>query len=239
MKICPLIHYDERVLELTCSRRVETEIGLQRNLDRNTGRNIHKRTAGPDRPVQGCELMIRGRDQLHKMTADHFRVGTVHCALKIRVDDPLLRDLLFHIVIDQLRIILGTDAGQRFTLRLRDPELLEGIADGLRNILPVCSHLRVRPYICHDIFHIESFNIRTPVDHRRSVIDLKGSEPEFPHPFRVILFSRDRLDNVRRKAFVDLPGILILISEIIERTVYVLYVCFFLSHNSPRLPFNL
>ena len=45
MQIRPLIHDDERVFKLPCSRRIEPEIGLQRNRHRHARRHIDKRSS--------------------------------------------------------------------------------------------------------------------------------------------------------------------------------------------------
>ena len=99
MQICPLINDDQSMFKLSGSRCIETKIGLERDRNRHALWHVHKRSAGPDRPVQRCKFMFLRFDQMHKMCPDHFRIFAVHCALQIGVDNALRRYLRAHVMI--------------------------------------------------------------------------------------------------------------------------------------------
>ena len=99
MQICPLINDDQSMFKLSGSRCIESKIGLKRDRNRHALWHVHKRSAGPDRPVQRCKLMFLRFDQMHKMRPDHFRIFAVHCALQIGVDNALRRYLCAHVMI--------------------------------------------------------------------------------------------------------------------------------------------
>ena len=215
VKVGSLVHDDQRVLKLPGARRIQTEIGLKRNLHGDARRDIDEGTAGPDRAMQRRELMVRRRNQLHEVILYHLCVGAVHGALEICIDHALFRDLLLHIVIDELGIILRADTGQRLSLRLRNTELLKGVLDFLRNFRPLRIHLCVRAHVGHNIFHVEALNRRAPVRHLPLVEYPQGLHTEIMHPLRIILSAGDLLDNLLRQPLLDAIGILILISEVV------------------------
>ena len=113
-------------------------------------------------------MVLRG-NQLHKMLLDHFRIRSVHGRFQVRIDHAHSCHFFSYIVIDQLGIILRTNAGKRLPLCLRDPEALEGVLDILRHILPVSGHLALRLYIGNDIVHLEAVDGRPPVYHFRLI----------------------------------------------------------------------
>ena len=100
---------DQRVFKLACSRCIQAEIGLQRNIHMHPLRHIHKGTARPDRPVQRGELMIFWRYKLHKIFFHNIFVF-VHRRFKIRIDDTLVAQFFLHPVIHHFRIVLGAYA---------------------------------------------------------------------------------------------------------------------------------
>ena len=207
------------MLELSRAGRIQPEIRLQRDLHPDTGRHIDEGTAGPDRSVQRGELVVRGRYQLHEMIADHVRVGAVQRTLQVGVNDALLSDFLLDIVIDQLGVVLRTDAGERFALCLRDTQLLKSVLDVFGDIFPVGLHAGVVAHIGDDIVHIQTVDLRPPVRHVGAVIDLEGFQAEFPHPVRVVFLPGNGFHDLRRQAFVHLVGVSVLIAEIIERAM--------------------
>lgn len=71
--------------------------------------------------------MVVGCHELHKVVLYHISIFTGQGTLHIGVDDALLCDLLADIMVDELGVVLGTHAGEGGALRLRDPELFEGL----------------------------------------------------------------------------------------------------------------
>ena len=104
--------------------------------------------------MQGCEFMVMGGHEFHKVVLYHIGVFAGQGALHICVDDALLRNFLADVVVDELGVVLGTDACERGALRLRDPELFKGILDLLRDLGPVPFHLCVGTDVGRDVVHV-------------------------------------------------------------------------------------
>ena len=98
--------------------------------------------------------MVVGCHELHKVVLYHIGIFTGQGTFHIGVDHALLCDLLADIVVDELGVVLGTDACERGALRLRDPELFKGILDLLRDLGPVPFHLCVGTDVGRDVVHI-------------------------------------------------------------------------------------
>ena len=219
MQVRAFIHNDQGVLELAGAFGVEPEIGLQGNLDLYAGRHIYEGTAGPDGPVQCREFVVIWRDQLHEVVPDHLRMGACQGAFQVAVDDALLRDFIFDIVIDQLGIVLGADAGQRGPLRLGDAQLFKGILNIIRNVFPGLFHVRIGPDIGRYVVHIQAVDGSAPAGNRDPVIDVQAFQPELPHPFGIMLLFRNLFDDLRGKAGLDSVKIIFLIAEVINTSV--------------------
>ena len=112
VKIGALVNYNQSVLKLACTGRIEPEIRLKRNFNRNSGRNIDKRAAAPHSAVKRRKLMIVRGDELHKMLAHHIGIRAFKRAFHIRVNNAQLGNLAAHIVVNKLRIILRADLPQ-------------------------------------------------------------------------------------------------------------------------------
>ena len=112
VELCPLIHDDQGMLELSGARGVQTEVGLQRDLDGDALRDIDEGAAGPDRTMECRELMIRRRYEVHEVIPDHICIRTVQGRLDVGIYDALLLDLLLEVMIDELRVVLCADAGE-------------------------------------------------------------------------------------------------------------------------------
>ena len=154
VQIRALFNNDQCMLKLSCTGRIQSEIGLQWNLHMHTCRNIYERTAGPDRAVQCRKLMVSGRNQLHEMAVHQIGIFSCQRAFHIRVYNALCCNLFAHVVINQLRIVLCADARQGSTLCIRDAQCFKRIFDIGRNLGPFRTHLRVGAYIGNNLVHI-------------------------------------------------------------------------------------
>ena len=144
---------DQRMFKLPRPRRIQTKIGLQRNIHMHAFRHVHKGTSGPDRPVQRCELMIFWRHKLHKILFYNIFVF-VYRRLKVRIDDPLVAQFFLHPVIHHFRIVLRPYPRQGGSFRFRNPQTIESGFDFFRHFLPVPRHLPARTDIRDDVVHI-------------------------------------------------------------------------------------
>jgi len=79
-------------------------------------------------PWSAANLLSLGDALRHEVLADDLFVlsdGLVH----VTEDDALLLPLLLHVLVDDLRLVLGADAGERVLLGLRNAQLVEGVFD--------------------------------------------------------------------------------------------------------------
>ena len=74
MQIRSLRNDDEGMLKLAGPRGVQPEIRLQGDFNLYSRRYIYKGASGPDRPVKSRELVIRRRNELHKMLLHHLLI---------------------------------------------------------------------------------------------------------------------------------------------------------------------
>ena len=136
--------------------------------------------------------------------------------IKIRVDNPLLYQFVLDAVIDDFRVVLGADAGQRRLFRFGDPQAVKRILDVIGNVVPVGFHLGVRADISDDIVHIEFTDIRAPVGIFHMIKDIEGFEAEIEHPLRFVFLFRNFADNVFREPCFRLVGIVKILFKIIH-----------------------
>ena len=104
--------------------------------------------------MQGCEFMVMGCHEFHKVVLYHIGIFTGQGTFHIGIDNALLLNLLADIVVDELGVVLGTHTGEGGALRLRDPKLFEGVLDLFRNLGPVTLHLCIRADIGGDVVHV-------------------------------------------------------------------------------------
>ena len=181
--------------------------------------------------------MVARCDELHKILVHHVGVFTLECALHVGVDDTLCSYLVADVVIHELGIVLCTDAGKRFALRLRDTETLKGVFNILWDVLPVVFHVGLGANIGRNVVHIQSLDGRPPVRNRHLVIDLQRLQPELLHPDRIVLFLGELVDDLRRQALLHTIGIVLFVADVIDAAVNVRNLTFFL--HSDRLAFSL
>ena len=117
VQVSTLVHNNQGMLELTGAGGVQAEVGLQRNLHMYARRDVDEGAAAPYSTVQGRELMISRRHQLHKMLAHHLGIGTGEGAFHIGVHNALGGYFSLDVVVNHLGVILSTDTGQRWRAR--------------------------------------------------------------------------------------------------------------------------
>jgi len=98
--------------------------------------------------------MVMGCHEFHKVVLYHIGIFAGQGTFHIGIDNALLLNLLADIVVDELGVVLGTHACEGGALRLRDPELFEGVLDLFRNLGPVPFHLCVGTDVGGDVVHV-------------------------------------------------------------------------------------
>ena len=201
--------------------------------------HVHKGAARPHRAVQRRELMVMGRYQLHEVLAHHVGIFALQSALHVGIHHALGGHGVLHIVIHQLGVVLGSHTGQRLPLGLGNTQPLEGLLDILRHVLPVVAHFGVGADVGGNVIHVQSLDGGAPVGEFHLVIDLEGFQTELLHPRGVVLLLRELFHDLRRQAGLHAVRIVLLVPNIVDAAVYVLYIGFFLEICHIRsLPVN-
>ena len=161
MDLGPFLDDDQRPLELAHVLGVDPEVGLERDVDLHAGRDVDERAAAPDRRVERGELVVLDRDDraevlLHEvgMLADR-RVG-------VDEEDAFLLQVFAQAVINDLRFVLGADAGQELALGLGDAQLVEGVLDLGRDVVPALALAVGGLHVVVDIVEVERTSDRPP-----------------------------------------------------------------------------
>ncbi len=103
-----LVGDDQRSLELAHVLGVDPEVGLQRDLDVDALGHVDERAAGPDRGVQGGELVVADRDHGGEVLLEQLGV-LAQAGVGVDEDDALPLELLVDLVVDDLGLVLGSD----------------------------------------------------------------------------------------------------------------------------------
>ena len=160
-----LLGDDQRPLELAHVLGVDPEVGLQRHLDLDAGGHVDERAARPDRRVERGELVVVRRDDRRPVLAHEVLVlaqGGVH----VGEDHALLLELLVHLVVDDLGLVLGADAGEELALRLGDAEPVEGVLDVLGDLGPVAAVLLGGADEVVDVVPVDLVQVAAPLRRR-------------------------------------------------------------------------
>ena len=177
--------------------------------------------------MQCSKFMVGRRHQLHKMLMHHFRIRSVQGAFHISINNALFFYLFTHIMIYYLGIILCAYTGQTALLCLRNTQTIKGVLNIFGNIFPFTLHVRIRTYIGNDVIHIQTINRRSPVRHLQLIINIQGFQTEFQHPFRIMLFTGNFFYNLTCQAFLNAVSVLILVTEVVKTSVYIINIGFF------------
>ena len=149
-----LVGDDQRPLELAHVLGVDPEVGLQRHLDVHARRHVDERAARPDRGVQRRELVVVGGDDRREVLADQVLVLT-EPRVHVHEDDALLLEVLADLVVDDLGLVLGADAGEELALGLRDAQLVERVLDVVRDVVPRLRGLLGRAHEVVDVVVVD------------------------------------------------------------------------------------
>ncbi len=209
MDLRPFLGDDERVLELTHPLGVHAEVGLDRHLDSDVLGDVDEAPAGPDGPVQGGELVVARRHAgRHEVLFDELGMlpnGLIH----VTEDDTFLLPLLLHVLVDDLGLVLGTDAGEGVLLGFGNAQLVERVLDLVGQLRPVVNAFAlvdVRSDVRDDLFDVEFGEIRHagPTGrHRHVVVLLERTQAALEHPVGLVLVLGDHANDLLGQAF---PG---------------------------------
>ena len=104
-------------------------------------------------------------------------------------DDALLLQIFAEAVVDDLRFVLRADAGQELALGLGDAELVEGVLDVGRHVVPGLALAVGRLHVVMDVVEIEVTQVAAPARGRLLPEDVEGLEAEVAHPPGLVLHA--------------------------------------------------
>ena len=114
-------------------------------------------------------------------------------------------------VVDDLGLVLRGDAGEILALRLGDPQLLVGVLDRLRHLVPVVAERVGRLDVVEDVVEIDVRHVAAPVGHRATSEALVALESEVEHPVGLALQPRHLPQDVLVQAFLRLEDIVLFV----------------------------
>ena len=195
-----LVRDDQRPLELAGVLAVDAEVRLERERDLHALRDVDEAAARPDRAVERRELVVLRRDHGAEVLLDDLRV-LAQALVHAHEDHADLAELLADGVVDDLRVVLGADAGEELALRLGDAQLLERLLDLVGHVVPGLLLALGRLAVVDDLAEVEVLDaLGDPGRHRAGHEVVIGAESELEHPVRLGLEAADLDDRLPGQA---------------------------------------
>ena len=109
----------------------------------------------------------------------------------VEEDDALRLEVGLELVVDDLRLVLGADAGEVLLLRLGDAELVPGVEDLGREVVPLVDLLLGRPDVVVDVVEVDLREVAAPGRERARVEVVERLVAELAHPRRARSCARE------------------------------------------------
>ena len=168
-------------------------------------------------PDQTAELSAANLLSFSGMTVPKYSRDEVLVLAQARVhveeQDALPLELLLELVVDDLGLVLGADAGEVLLLRLGDAEPVPRLLDVRRQVLPGVRLLLGRLDVVVDVLEVDAGEVGPPVRHRTGPEVLERLEAGLPHPVRLVLVGRDLGDPLRAQSTLGLEDVVLGIVE--------------------------
>jgi len=234
--IRPLVSYNQRTLELTCTLRIDTEVGRKFHRTTHPLRDIAERAVRKDRCIECCVKIIGIRHYRAKILA--HQLGIFAYSLRDWTEDnTLLRQLLLEGGLYRHRIEYRIDCYtcQDLLLLQRNTEFVECRFEFRVHLVHRSELLLL--FRCCEVDNIVEINLRNiemspcRVLHRKPMaIRLQA---EFEHPFRLLFLLRNKAYNLlvqtfRDKLGLDIGGKAVLVVRLLYRGFNIY---FFLFHS--------
>jgi hypothetical protein len=186
-----LVGDDQGPLELAHVLGVDPEVGLQRDVDVHARRDVDERATRPDGGVERGELVVAGGDHRGEVLAEEVLV-LAQAGVGVDEDDALLLQVLTDLVVDDLALVLGGDAGdEALLLGLGDAEPVVGVLDVLGQVLPRGGLLLGGLHEVLDVLEVDAGEVAAPARHGLLVEQAQRLQPQVEHPLRLVLARRD------------------------------------------------
>ena len=119
-------------------------------------------------------------------------------------------------MIDNLRIVLRTDARERFFFCIGNSEPVEGFFNRFGHLRPVINLRSVRFNVSNDFIHVQRGNIGSPSRQIDFPINFQRFKPKIQHPWRIVLALGNIANNFFRQARVRLINRFIFVANVIK-----------------------
>ena len=196
---------DQRPFELPHAFGVDAEVGLQRKFDLDARGHVDERTARPDGRIERGKFVVVGRNDCAKVLAQQIRMFSDR-RVGVGEDDALAcaRSSLQR-AVDDFAFELSLHAGQELLFGLGDAQLVEGVFDLLRHIVPGLALVVGRLQVVVDVLEIE-IDVTAPLGIGLDSKISKLLEPEITHPVGLVLHLRNLVDDLRIETLAGLEN---------------------------------
>ena len=175
----------------------------------------------PDQTAEfsAANLLSFGGMILPKYCLDDVLV-LAQARVHVEEEDALLLEVLAQLVVDDLGLVLRPDAGQVLLLGLGDAELVPGVLDVGRQVLPGVRLLLGRPDVVVDVLEVDRRDVAAPGRQRARVEVVERLVAELAHPVRLVLVARDRVDQLVREPAARLEEVVLRnVEAVLDRVV--------------------
>ena len=152
-------------------------------------------------------LSFCGNDRPHVLLDDVLVLP--QAGVHVEEEHALRLEVGLQLVVDDLRLVLGADPGEILLLRLGDAELVPGIEDVGRQVLPFRGLLLGRLDVVVDVVEVDLADVAAPRGKRACEEVVQALVPELPHPVGLVLVLGDRLDELVRQASARLEEVVL------------------------------
>ena len=212
-----LVSDDERALKLTHGGGVNAEVRLQRDRHMDALGHVHEGATGPGGRVQRGELVVASGHTLAEVFLEDLGVFA-QASVSVGEDDALALQVFLDLLVDDLRLVLGGDAGdQARLLGLGDTEAVVGIADFLGQVFPVVDLTIRGTHVVLERIEIHVGQVGAPRRHRLAFEQFQRLQAALPHPLRLVLHLRDEANDF----FVNSGGDILRVVVGVVPTVFV------------------
>ena len=112
-------------------------------------------------------------------------------------------------MVDNLGLILGPDARQELAFGFGDAQLVEGVLDLGRDVVPGLSLAVGRLHVVVNVVEVELRQIAAPYRRGLRPEDLERLQADVPHPERLVLHFRDLADDLSRQSLAALERVVL------------------------------
>src|SRR6266699_1572695 len=145
---------DKRTLELPEILGVDAKVSLERMLHLHARRDVNERTAAEHSRIKRAKFVVGDRDDLAEPFPENFRI-ILQSLCRSDENDALFADRFLNVRIDGFAVELGLDAGEKFSLLLRNAKTLKCTLDVLRHFIPTAFRLGPGGEIVTDFVEVE------------------------------------------------------------------------------------